>query len=215
MSPTAILVEQILQALVAGLSLGAIYGLMCVGLAMIFGIMRVINFAQGDFMMLGMYATYYILVGLGINAAMGDIVGPYVAVALAGPLLFVFGWAVHRTLIRRVTGIRTTEMEAEGHYAQLILTLGIALVLQNGAMIPFGAQLMSVRTPLASDAVVLGPLWGDAVLLFVNKARLAAAVWSVVGGLKAVNDASFTVGVARTSASSGRTAPARRRCSTC
>jgi branched-chain amino acid transport system permease protein len=146
---------------------------------MIFGIMRVINFAQGDFMMLGMYATYYILVGLGINAVAGDIVGPYIAIALAGPLLYVFGWVVHRTLIRQVTGIRTTDLEAEGHYAQLILTLGIALVLQNGAMILFGAQLMSVRTPLASDAIVLGPLWGDAVLLFVNKARLAAAVWSV------------------------------------
>ena len=57
--PVAQFVENILQSLTAGLLLGAIYGLMCVGLALIFGVMRVINFAQGDFMMLGMYAAYY------------------------------------------------------------------------------------------------------------------------------------------------------------
>ena len=56
---TAQMVENFLQAMAAGLSVGAIYGLMCVGLALIFGVMRVINFAQGDFMMLGMYAAYY------------------------------------------------------------------------------------------------------------------------------------------------------------
>ena len=59
--PVAQLVEKILKTLTAGLLLGAIYGLMCVGLALIFGVMRVINFAQGDFMMLGMYAAYYSL----------------------------------------------------------------------------------------------------------------------------------------------------------
>ncbi len=53
------LLENFLQALTAGLLTGAIYGLMCVGLSVIFGVMRVINFAQGDFMMLGMYVAYY------------------------------------------------------------------------------------------------------------------------------------------------------------
>jgi branched-chain amino acid transport system permease protein len=179
-SATEILIESILQAIVAGVSLGAIYGLLCVGLAMIFSIMRVINFAQGDFMMMGMYAAYYILIGLGLQPLFGNVVGPYVAIILAGPLLFIFGWAIHRTLIRQVTGIRTAEMEAEGHYAQLILTLGIALVLQNGAMILFGAKLLSVRTPLASDAWVIGPLFGDAILMFLNKARIVAAIASVL-----------------------------------
>ncbi|MEO8627866.1 MAG: branched-chain amino acid ABC transporter permease, partial [Betaproteobacteria bacterium] len=53
------LVENFLQALTAGLLTGSIYGLMCVGLSLIFGVMRVINFAQGDFMMLGMYVAFY------------------------------------------------------------------------------------------------------------------------------------------------------------
>ncbi|WEX08069.1 branched-chain amino acid ABC transporter permease [Chelativorans sp. AA-79] len=178
MTDAQILTESILQALATGILVGAIYGLMCVGLAMIFGIMRVINFAQGDFMMLGMYAAYYLLVTFGVQALFGSVVGPYVAVIVAAPLLFAFGYGVHRLLISQVTGIRTAEMEAEGHYAQLILTLGIALVLQNGAMILFGAQLISVRTPLTGDAWML-PL-GDVMAVFFNKARVVAALISAV-----------------------------------
>jgi branched-chain amino acid transport system permease protein len=59
------------QALSAGLLVGGIYGLMCVGLGIIFGVMRVVNFAQGDFMMLGMYAAYYLYTGLGMTADLG------------------------------------------------------------------------------------------------------------------------------------------------
>jgi branched-chain amino acid transport system permease protein len=179
MSETEILVESIFQALVSGLVIGAIYGLMCVGLSLIFGIMRVINFAQGDFMMLGMYAAYFAFLSFGVHATFGNIIGPYVAVVVTFPLLFAFGWIVHRVLIRQVTGIRTAAMEGEGHYAQLVLTLGIALVLQNGAMILFGSELVSVRTPLAGQAWLLGPLWEDTILIFLNKARIVAAVISV------------------------------------
>ena len=69
---TAQVVENFLQALFAGLTVGAIYGLMCVGLALIFGVMRVINFAQGEFMMLGMYAAFYIFTVFGVQAASSD-----------------------------------------------------------------------------------------------------------------------------------------------
>ncbi|QHJ01600.1 branched-chain amino acid ABC transporter permease [Xylophilus rhododendri] len=171
--------EAFLQALVAGLLVGALYGLMCVGLAIIFGIMRVINFAQGDFMMLGMYVTYYLFVLVGMQGAMGT-VGPYIAIVLAAPIMFAVGWLVHYFLISRVTGKRTATLDGGGHYAQLILTLGIALVLQNGAMMIFGPQLQSVRTPLSSSAWEIGPLWGDAVSIFINKGRGVATLISVV-----------------------------------
>ncbi|MAM13223.1 MAG: branched-chain amino acid ABC transporter permease, partial [Rhizobiaceae bacterium] len=65
-------IENVFQLLITGVSLGAIYGLMCVGLAMIFGIMRVINFAQGDFMMVGMYAAYFVFTALGFQALFGS-----------------------------------------------------------------------------------------------------------------------------------------------
>ena len=173
---TAQAVENLLQALVAGLLVGAIYGLMCVGLALIFGVMRVINFAQGDFMMLGMYAAFYVfagLTGLGLTGGMTA----YGAILLAGPILFVVGYGIHAVLIARVSGARTARLEGEGHHAQLILTLGIALVVQNAALIAFGSQLVSIRTPLSSSAWTV-PL-GEDVLLFVNQARGVAALVSI------------------------------------
>ena len=69
-------IESFLQAMAAGLLIGAVYGLMCVGLGLIFGVMRVINFAQGDFMMLGMYAAFYLFIALGVQAVFGNVVGP-------------------------------------------------------------------------------------------------------------------------------------------
>jgi branched-chain amino acid transport system permease protein len=65
----------IFQAMAAGLLVGGTYGLMCVGLGIIFGVMRVVNFAHGDFMMLGMYAAFYLVTGFGTLAFLG----PYVA----------------------------------------------------------------------------------------------------------------------------------------
>src|SRR5215472_602333 len=115
-------VEIFLQALIAGVLIGAIYGLMCVGLGIIFGVMGVINFAQGEFLMLGMYFTFYLVVQFDLLSFLGPV---------AGPALFAVGYGVHRLLISRATGIGAAATEGAGHYAQLILTLGIALVLQN------------------------------------------------------------------------------------
>ena len=191
--PDAQSIENVLQALTAGLMIGAIYGLMCVGLALIFGVMRVINFAQGDFMMLGMYAAYYFFVALGVQAVFGTIVGLYVAAFLAAPVLFVTGYLIHRVLISRVSGTRTARLEGEGHHAQLILTLGIALILQNAAQTAFGSMVVSVRTPLSSSAWMIGPLWGDDIEIFVNKARAIAALLS----LAAILSLAFVIGSTR------------------
>jgi branched-chain amino acid transport system permease protein len=172
------LLENFLQALFAGLTVGSIYGLMCVGLALIFGVMRVINFAQGEFMMLGMYAAFYFFTAFGVQAALGPTMGPYVAAILAGPLLFGVGYIIHKALIGRVSGTRA-QVEGEGHYAQLILTLGISLIIQSVGLIAFGSILVSVRTPLSSSAWELGPMWGDLVSIFINKSRGIAALISI------------------------------------
>ena len=181
----ATVLENFFQAFVAGILVGGMYGLMCVGLGVIFGVMRVINFAQGDFLMLGMYVAYYLVSGFGILAFLGSSASPFAAACLAGPLVFILGYYLHRGLISRVTGIRAVSAEAEGHYAQLILTLGLSLVLQNGGLIVFGSMPQSVRTPLASSAWEIGPFFGDSGSVFLNQARsygsLVAAV--VVVGL--------------------------------
>ena len=102
------------QALAAGLLVGGTYGLMCVGLGIIFGVMRVVNFAQGDFMMLGMYVAFYLVTGFGVLAFLGPYVGPVVGAALAGPVVYVIGWLLHKYLISRVTGARVISPKPRG-----------------------------------------------------------------------------------------------------
>src|SRR5690349_11326672 len=171
--------ENFLQALTAGLLTGAIYGLMCVGLSVIFGVMRVINFAHGDFMMLGMYVAFYAFGMFGLQSVFGASAAPYVAAVLAGPVIFLAGVLVHKFLVSRVTGMRGSALSAEGHYAQLILTLGIALIMQNGGLYLFGSAPVSIPTPLASSAWELGPLYGDAVSIFINQGQTVAATIAV------------------------------------
>jgi branched-chain amino acid transport system permease protein len=177
---TAQAMENFLQALTAGLLVGAIYGMMCVGLAIIFGVMRVINFAHGDFMMLGMYAAYYLLTSLGLRATLGVSIAPYAAALLAGPTVFLIGYALHAVLISKVSGMRGAGLVGDGQQAQLILTLGIALVLSNGGLILFGSSSRSLSTPLATSAWEMGPLWGGLVSVFINKSRTLAAIISAV-----------------------------------
>src|SRR6266513_1638652 len=86
----------VLQALAAGILVGGAYALMCIGLGIIFGAMRVINFAQGDFLMLGMYAAFYLMTGLGVLTFLGPNAGPVVAAFAAGPVVFGLGWVAHR-----------------------------------------------------------------------------------------------------------------------
>ena len=170
------LIEQFVQVLAAGLTAGAIYGLTCVGLALIFGIMRVINFAQGDFIMVGMYLTVWIASRLGI---FGD-VAPFISALLVAPLMFTAGAALHRFLISRTTGLRAVGLSGDGHQAQLILTLGVALILQNGALIVMGSSPVSIVSHLSSNAWEIPLLIDDDSTLFLNKARTLAALLSVV-----------------------------------
>src|ERR1700682_3324092 len=93
---------------------------MSIGLAVIFGVMRVVNFAQGDFMMLGMYLTYFYAVGLGIDPLLGAL-GTI-------PPSFLLGLLVPRVLLARVTGGGDPGRQMN---AQLILTLGLSLIITN------------------------------------------------------------------------------------
>src|SRR4029077_11131914 len=161
------------QAMAAGLLVGGTYGLMCVGLGIIFGVMRVVNFAHGDFLMLGMYAAFYLVTGFGTLAFLGPYVGPVVGALLAGPIVFAIGWVLHKTLISRVTGARVMSAEAEGHYAQIILTLGIALVLANGGLILFGSTPLSVQTPLSRESWEIG-------VILLNQARTVGFVLAIL-----------------------------------
>ncbi len=168
--------ENVLQSLIAGLLIGCMYGLMCVGLTIIFGVMRVINFAQGEFMMLGMYFTYFCFAWLGAEVWVDGLWFPFVLAVLSGPAVFLLGIILHKVLISAVTGRRASQLEAQGHYAQLVLTLGIALVLQNGGLFLFGSNPVSVSNDLSYSAWEWGPMVGERVSVFVNQAQTISAV---------------------------------------
>lgn len=178
MGDPQVLLENVLNALAAGLTIGCMYGLMCVGLGLIFGIMRVVNFAQGEFLMLGMYVAFYLFGAWGLSTVFGSSSGPFVAALLAGPIVFVVGIVLHRLLIARVSGLRTTASLDEGHFGQLIVTLGLSLILQNGGLIVFGSTPRSIQTPLSSSAWELETGLYDA-LVFLNKARLISCLVAV------------------------------------
>jgi branched-chain amino acid transport system permease protein len=179
MSPVSVIIENFLQALYTGLMVGCIYGLMCVGLALIFSVMRVINFAQGEFLMLGMYAALFCFAQLGVGALFGDYGGAVIASLLAGVIVFAFGAVLYDLLLRPVTGLNVAGTEGEGHYPQLTLTLGLSLVLQNGGLIVFGSTPQTIRTPLSSTAWELG-MFGTDLSLFLNKARTVACIVTLV-----------------------------------
>jgi branched-chain amino acid transport system permease protein len=147
----------IFQAIVGGLLLGGVYALLAAGLTLIFGVMRVINFAQAEFMMLGMFAAYFLATGLGLD--------PLVLALPVGLAVGFVGLAIAQGLIERVP--------RGDHNAQLILTLGVSLVLQNLALITLGP------TPRVVVRSYTNAYWSPAGL-FINHARLYACLASLL-----------------------------------
>ena len=86
------MVVNLLQGVLSGILLGGVYGLISMGLAMIFGVLRIVNFAHGDFVTLAMYLAFFLIVAGHLN--------PYLTLLVTVPGLFVFGFALERTLIR-------------------------------------------------------------------------------------------------------------------
>lgn len=163
------LIEQIAQTLAAGILVGCLYGLLCVGLAFIFGIMRVINFAQGDFMMAGMYLAVFAATRI-VTAGTFGVASPFVAALLVGPAMFAGGYVLHRVLISRTTGMRSAS-ETESHQSQLIITLGLSLLIHNGVLMALGSTPVAQTTQLSSQAWEIPLLYDDFSAVFFNKAR--------------------------------------------
>jgi branched-chain amino acid transport system permease protein len=147
----------ILQAVVGGLLLGGVYALLAAGLTLIFGVMRVINFAQAEFMMLGMFAAYVLATTLGLD--------PLLLALPIGGCLALLGLAIAGGLLERVP--------RGDHNAQLILTLGVSLVLQNLVLVIFGPTPRPVVRPYTNS-------YWTPFDLFINEARLFACLASLV-----------------------------------
>ena len=179
----AVVIENLLQRIVTGILVGSIYGLLCTGLGMIFGVIRVINFAQGEFMMLGMYATMIVGTALAALFGLGPALGAYLAIVVAALILAGLGWALQRYVISHVSGSRVVGSDNEGHFAQLILTLGLSLVLSNMALILFGSSPRTVQSSLASTSWTVGPFTEGAITVFVNQARAIGCVAAIIASI--------------------------------
>ncbi|MDX2202241.1 MAG: branched-chain amino acid ABC transporter permease [Hyphomicrobiaceae bacterium] len=134
--------EVLLQAVVSGLLMGLIYALVAVGLSLIFGLMEIVNFAHGEFLMLAMFASFWFWV-LGID--------PIFSLPLVAIILGLAGLAVHYGIIRRLL---TAPM-----LAQVCGTFGLAVALRAGAQFLWTPDFRTISNPLMAGRVQLGGLY--------------------------------------------------------
>ncbi|MCX5908927.1 MAG: branched-chain amino acid ABC transporter permease [Deltaproteobacteria bacterium] len=133
--------EIFLQVIVSGLLLGGVYAVFSVGLSLVFGVVRVINFAHGDLMMLGMYLTFYLYQIYKID--------PYfAAIIIVAPALYLAGVLVPRSIVQPL--LKASAL------MQIFATFGLSIILQNSALMAFTADYRTVLTSYSSASFDVG-----------------------------------------------------------
>ena len=153
--------EALPQLVASAIILGGIYALVSIGLTLIFGVMRVVNFAHGEFLMLSMYLAIGLFAQLGLD--------PYRGLVVAIPLSLAFGALVYYAVVRPVIG--------RAHVVQIFTTLGLSIVLQNVALLLWTADFRQLRLPYGDKVVMIA---GAAVTLPQLIAFAVAAAFTIV-----------------------------------
>ncbi|MBK6735456.1 MAG: branched-chain amino acid ABC transporter permease [bacterium] len=166
--------EVLLQTLISGLLLGGLYALIGLGMTIIMGVMKIINLAHGELMMVGMYVAYLLFAWAHID--------PYLSILVAVPLLFILGVALQKYLINPVLKVDAILPEN-----QVILTVGIGMVLANLATIIFKSDYRTTPVDYATKAWYLTDLWKDSpielslsfpwTVSFLFAVVITAALW--------------------------------------
>lgn len=132
-----------LDTLIQGLLLGGLYALFAAGLSLVFGIMRLVNLAHGDLIVLGAYLI------LGIGTALG--LNPFIAALIALPVMFLLGWLLQTVLLNRVLG--------DDILPPLLVTFGLSVVIQNALLEQFSADSRKLPVgPIEADSITFGTL---------------------------------------------------------
>ena len=150
-----------LDTIIQGVLLGGLYALFAAGLSLVFGIMRLVNLAHGDLIVLAAFLILVLISALGLN--------PFVAALVAMPLMFAIGWALQFFLLNRTLGADILP--------PLLVTFGLSIVIQNGLLEGFSAD--SRRIPvggLDSASVALGPVNVGVMPLLTFASALAVIV---------------------------------------
>jgi len=135
-----VVVETILQLVLSGLAVGCIYGLVALGFVLIYKATELVNFAQGDLMMLGAFTCYMFIVWYGI--------GYWPAVALTVAIMGLFGAALDRVVLRRVMG--------QPQFAVVMLTIGLGAIFRSFASMTWGSEIYSLPTPFSASQTMVG-----------------------------------------------------------
>lgn len=161
------------QLLIDGVLIGGVFALAALGMALVWGVMGIINVAQGELVMLGGYATF-LLYKVGIH--------PLFGVPIAAALLFVLGWALYRSVVFRIID--------KDLFISILATFGLSILLQQLANVFFGADVRTAESGLTTlvlfgsvtvygiklVAFGLALLTGAALLLFLKRSRMGQAI---------------------------------------
>ena len=157
------MLEILAQAVINGLLIGGIYALVSIGVTLIFGVVKIVNFAQGEFVMIGMYISFFLATQFGID--------PLVSLIVSMPVLFIIGVLVQHFLIRRVLGLNDMP--------QIFLTFALSLLILNVSLMLFTANYRTVHTWYSDEAFHIGPLYVPLAKLiaFVLAMVFSAVLW--------------------------------------
>ncbi len=201
--------SHVVQLVIQGILSGGVYGLIAVGLSLIFGVMGIINFAHGQMMVMGMYVSYWIFVLLGID--------PYLSLVAVAAVIFVLGYFIQASVVNRILDYPEA--------MQVLPLVAVGLVLENTALLLWGPDHRSPQTALSLETTWIGPIMIDAsrliafavailitvaIFVFLKKTdtgkRIRAASDNRMGALlvginvNRINNAAFGLGAAATGA---------------
>jgi branched-chain amino acid transport system permease protein len=148
-----------LNVAVGGVLTGLVYGLMALGLSVIFGVVRVVNFAHGEMMSIAMYLAVVLFSGLHLD--------PLIMMVPIAAVLFVFGYVLQAKLINPFI--------TRPEHSQFLLLVALAIIIVNTLLIVFGPDARSVQTSYAYDSFQVGPLIVDATKLYAGVAAIVVA----------------------------------------
>ena len=173
--------ETFIQLLVSGLLMGVSYGVLAAGLALIFGVVKIVNFAHAAFAVLAMYfPAFWFLEWWGID--------PFISSIIALPIFFVVGYLTQRIVINQVIGTPTAEIST------LIVTMGLGLLIENGILIGWSGAPRIINLPYTLGSFKVGPILINqaqtysffiglvliaALFVFLNRTMLGKAIRAV------------------------------------